>query len=105
MVYLSIQRDGKTVESVSIIWSRRCVESILPKREPDVERDGVRSWKIAIDKRRLMGEYILRTVEGLNARGGGYYGEEFACFWGLVGIGKRWADDSEVEWWLEERNE
>ena len=69
---------------------------IVPRRDPDVADDVWKMWKIARDKRRVFGAHadkVLSTKSSCSQ-------EELYGFFGMVGIGKRWADDDAVEWML-----
>lgn len=104
MVVLNIEKSGQVAEEAVICWTSTCERAILPRRKPNRQRDGATGWLIQKDKRRLFGKHVLKCIEGINrVSNGSYGGEENSCYFALVGIGRRWADCDDVEWWIERK--
>lgn len=72
------------------------VKKVIPNRSPDKERNGEKAWVIQIENRRLFGKYLVGLLEGDSVSNEC----ELLCFFGLVGIGKRFVDNKNVRWCL-----
>jgi len=89
--------DGKRiVETAVVCWSARCCNLIKPKRQPDREKKGEAAWIIAPEKRRALGKHANAVLE----KNGSGAQEILYGFFALVGIGSRWADNTDVRWCL-----
>lgn len=102
---LVVRREGRCVESVEITDSYHCWKEIVPSRPPDkqdlVDGKPEQLWVIAKDRRRPFGSHAVKKVEEYNRRNGGRHNaSELNSFFGIVGIGSRWANDTSAEWCL-----
>jgi len=94
--------DGKRiVEATVISWTRVCWEKIIPRRKPDREGKKGAAWIIEKEKRRVFGKHAVKMLEEFNeASPVGHSEEELYGFFGIVGIGSRWADNEDIRWCL-----
>lgn len=96
LIYLAVISNDDVLESGEVCWTYAMEKLVAPKRQPERASDGFTGWKIDFEKRRVMGSVIMDMIES----DGGHGHEELSCFFCLVGIGRRWADNPNVEWWL-----
>ena len=92
--------DGKMiVESAVLAWSPGVIQKIIPKRQPDRAKGREAAWIIALGKRRAFGNHVVQLWKKMNASGDKNE-EEVYSFFALVGIGRRWVENSDVRWCL-----
>jgi hypothetical protein len=101
MIYLVVTREGETVEIGSLCWTTPMEKVVVPPRNPDRSSPGIYGWMIAFDKRRDMGRIVMGNIESANKSSNfGHNAEENHCFYDLIRIGRRWADERDVQWWM-----
>lgn len=101
MICLVITRGEKVLDIGTLCWTSPMERVVIPSRDPDRSSVGISGWRIATDKRRVMGSIVMSNIESANkASRQGHNTEENYCFYELIRIGRRWADESDVEWWL-----
>lgn len=101
MMCIVIVRGDEVLDIGTLCWTLAMERVVVPPREPDRSSIGISGWKIAYDKRRIMGQIVMTNIELVNRDSKSVHNtEENYCFFGLIRIGRRWADDSDVEWWL-----
>lgn len=89
--------DKATIIETAILSSREpCWRHMLPKRVPDKIKGKEAAWIIKLDRRRAFGKFVNKILEEYKDS----YQEELYGFFGLVGIGTRWADNKDVIWCL-----
>jgi hypothetical protein len=89
------------VESHVLSKSKKCFESILPKRDPDRSEGEKKAWTISFDRRRVFGLYANDMLETFNAQNlYKHSAEELAGFFTLAGVESRWLDNNYVDWCL-----
>ena len=88
--------DGKIiVETALLAAEEKCWRNMLPKRAPDKSKGREAAWIVPLKRRRAFGKHVNLVLEKHKNNVAELYG-----FFGLVGIGTRWADDDRVKWCL-----
>jgi hypothetical protein len=101
VIYLVITRGGGVLDMGALCWTIPMEKVVVPSRNPDRSSHGIHGWRIVPEKRRVMGQIVMSNIESANKSSNfGHNTEENYCFYDLIRIGRRWADERDVEWWL-----
>lgn len=102
---LAICEKTKIIDVGVLATSFDCVKTLAPKKDPSFVCGDASFWNIDFERRRAFAEHINKTMEGFNKkRFNNFNAEEVLCFFSLVGLGTKWADEKDVEWILAKAN-
>ena len=100
-LYLAVVDGNIVVDLLCVPSVGNFVQDVIPKRDPDKKKGFERAWVIKREHRRKFGSYTIKKIESINRTNRQAYNtEELEWFFGLVGIGSRWADNDGVVWCL-----